>query len=130
MRFAKLFIILAIFAALHGFPVRRAGAVDPQARVGDYDQIPNLTYVSDDCGKGAPTSLGLAITQMQDYLEFGVDVPRSPHYLRWMAGREDPRDDIYPVHGMSSPWLMIRVASEIGAPSLQMCPRTTAGRVL
>lgn len=43
---------------------------------------------------------------------------------------EVPRsgDDIYPFHGMSSPWLMIRVCSEIGAPSLQLCPRTTAGR--
>ena len=100
------------------------------AFIGDYNQIANLNYISDDCDKGAPTSLGLAICQMQDYLQYGVDIPRSPHYLRWMAGMEVPRngDDIYPVHGMSSPWLMIHVTNEIGAPSLQLCPRTTAGR--
>lgn len=98
--------------------------------VGDYNNIANLNYVSDDCKKGAPTSIGLAICQMQDYLQFGIDIPRSPHFLRWEAGMEMPgiQDDIYPVHGMSSPWLMIRVCSEIGAPSLALCPRTTAGR--
>lgn len=130
MKLAKLFFVLLIFAALWGFPVRRSGAVDPSQFTERYDNIANLTYISDDCGKGAPTSVGLAICQMQNYLETGVDVPMSPHYLRWMAGQEIPGggDDIYPYHGMSSPFLMIRVASQYGAPSLALCPRRTAGR--
>ena len=128
MRLVKLFTVLMAFSALYGFPVRRAGAVDPQAFVGDYANIANLTYVSDDCDHGAPTSLGLAICQMQDYLQFGVDVPRSPHYLRWQAAAQDSRDDIYPYHGISSPLLLISLTSTIGAPSLEVCPRTRAGR--
>lgn len=113
-----------------GFVVTLASPIHAQDFVGDYNNIANLNYVSDDTGNGAPTSIGLAICQMQDYLQFGIDVPRSPHFLRWEAGREVPGsgDDIFPYHGMSSPWLMIRVCSEIGAPSLALCPRTTAGR--
>lgn len=129
MKLARLFTLLFVFAALSGFTA--TGKADdhtiPQF-IGDYDQIANLTYISDDCDRGAPASIALAICQMQDYLQYGTDIPRSPHFLRWVAAQQDPFDDIYPVHGFSSPFLSIKLASEIGAPTLASCPRTTAGR--
>lgn len=90
---------------------------------GDYTNIANLNYTSNDPYHGSPSSVCCSIMQMQHYLRTGQDIPRSPQYLRIRAGIEVPfqGDDIYPGHGFSSPWLAVRLVADYGSCPASMC---------